>query len=71
MIGPLLFGFLVALAVLVGFVAMWRTLTARDPVEARLQEYGVDLQAVGAAGEAYAAPQRRAWSGVNRSTASR
>ena len=66
MAGPLLFGLLVALAVLVGFVALWRILRSQDPMEARLQEYGVDLQAVGAVSEDYAAPQRQAWSGVNR-----
>ena len=39
---PLLFGLLVAAAVLVGFAALWRITRSRDPVDARLQEYGVD-----------------------------
>lgn len=64
--GPLLFGLLVALAVLTGFVALWRILRSQDPIEARLHEYGVDLQAVGVEPAAQAAPWRRAWPGVTR-----
>lgn len=43
MIGPLFFGLLVALAVLIGFAAVWRTLRRMDPVDARLQEYGITV----------------------------
>ena len=39
MYGPLLFGLLVALAVVIGFAAGWRILRTSDPVEARLQEF--------------------------------
>src|SRR5512139_1225700 len=38
--GPLLFAVLVGFAVLLGFVALWRILGTRDPVEARLAEVG-------------------------------
>jgi tight adherence protein B len=41
MIGPLFFGLLVALVVLVGFAAVWRTLRSTDAVDARLKEYGI------------------------------
>ena len=37
----LLFGFLVASTVLAGFVAVWRIMSAQNPVEERLKEYGV------------------------------
>jgi tight adherence protein B len=56
--GPLLFGLLVALAVLLGFVALWRILRSRDPTEERLIEYGAgDAAPVG--GEAQPAIARR------------
>jgi tight adherence protein B len=38
--GPLLFAVLVGFAVLLGFVALWRLLGTRDPVDARLAEVG-------------------------------
>jgi tight adherence protein B len=38
--GPLLFAVLVGFAVLLGFLALWRRLGTRDPVEARLAELG-------------------------------
>jgi tight adherence protein B len=41
MIGPLLFGTLVGLGVLVLFMASLRTLAVRDPIGVRLKEYGV------------------------------
>ena len=67
MYGPLLFGLLVALAVLIGFVALWRTVRSRDPAEARLDEYGVGGQHdVGADSDADAPAPRRPWSGANR-----
>lgn len=37
----LLFGVLVALSVLTGFIAFWRVMATDDPVEARLKEYGM------------------------------
>ena len=39
--GPLTFAALVALGVLLGFVALWRLLTPKDLVEERLKQYGV------------------------------
>lgn len=36
---PLLFGFLVALSVLIGFIAVWRIVETRDPTENRLRRY--------------------------------
>jgi tight adherence protein B len=38
---PLLFGILIALTVLFGFVAVWRIMSVQDPVDERLKEYGV------------------------------
>jgi tight adherence protein B len=66
MIGPLLFGLLVALAIMAGFVALWRIMRSRDPVEARLAEYSVDgAELLGAEDEADTS-RRPAWRGVNR-----
>jgi len=62
---PLLFGALVALSVLVGFVGLWRTLASRDPLEARLQEYGAQAEAAEGA-RTREGGSRRAWPGVNR-----
>jgi len=39
--GPLVFGLLVALGVMIGFGAVWRFLYTEDPVEVRLREYGI------------------------------
>jgi tight adherence protein B len=65
--GPLFFGMLVALAVLIGFVALWRITPSQDPVEARLQEYGASgRQPVSADSDADAVRRRPAWPGVNR-----
>jgi hypothetical protein len=64
--GPLLFGALVALAVLIGFVALWRMVRSRDPVEARLKEYGADATAPAGAGVVAVATERRTWKGVDR-----
>ena len=36
MIGPLLFGVLIAIMILGGFLAVWRRANGRDPIEARL-----------------------------------
>jgi tight adherence protein B len=67
MYGPLLFGLLVALAVVIGFAAGWRILRSRDPVEARLQEFGVSEEELQSADDdPYAIGRRRAWPGVTR-----
>jgi tight adherence protein B len=41
---PLLFALLVGLAVMIGFVALWRLTAREDPVDARLKEYGVTAE---------------------------
>lgn len=65
MVGPLLFGLLVALAVLIGFVAVWRIVRSWDPVDARLAVYGAsETREIGL--ETAHRGQRHAWSGVNR-----
>jgi tight adherence protein B len=65
MIGPLLFGVLVALAVLVCFVALWRRAASRDPVDARLHQYSVAWE--GQAGTSPAGDAGKArWSGTGR-----
>jgi tight adherence protein B len=55
--GPLLFAVLVGFAVLLGFVALWRLLGTRDPVEARLAELGA--QSAAAENDATRAPSMR------------
>ncbi len=37
---PLLFGLLVTLTVMTGFIAVWRIMSAQNPVDERLKEYG-------------------------------
>jgi tight adherence protein B len=67
MYGPLLFGVLVSVSVLVGFAALWQVLRTRDPVEGRLQEYGADAyEHWGVDSGAYADERRRTWPGINR-----
>jgi tight adherence protein B len=41
---PLIFGGLVALSILIGFVALWRMAGVRDPVDERLKQYGVGAE---------------------------
>ena len=55
--GPLLFAVLVGFAVLLGFVALWRVLGTRDPVDARLAQVGG--QAVAAEDDATRPPAMR------------
>ena len=66
MAGPLLVGLLVALAVMLGFVALWRMLSTRDPIEARLEEYGVSGDQLDAAAAEGAATSRQRWPLVTR-----
>jgi len=72
---PLLFGLLVALGVLIVFVALWRILGTRDPIDARLQEYAVDETLAGTGSEAPEVkdrPRRREeWPTVSRILAMR
>lgn len=65
--GPLLFAMLVMVAVLSAFIALWQIVGRRpDPVEARLEEYGLSGLAVGGVGDEPSQLWRRAWPGVNR-----
>jgi tight adherence protein B len=65
--GPLLFGMLVALTVMIGFVALGRVVPTQDPIEARLKEYGVsEREPVSGDTDAHATRRRAAWPGVNR-----
>ena len=61
MIGPLLFAVLLALMVMILFVGFWRFAETKDPVDARLQEFGV--AAVITAGDA---GRRRKWPIITR-----
>jgi tight adherence protein B len=65
MLGPLLFGILLAISILVFFLALRGVLETRDPVDARLKQYGVSLEM-----EPEAAPakkgRRRSWPVINR-----
>jgi tight adherence protein B len=63
--GPLLFGGLLALGVMLAFAALVTRLQTRDPVEARLTEYGVG-QELEAAAESGPPGSRRKWPLVNR-----
>ena len=65
--GPLLFGLLVGLAVLVMFLALWRTVQTRDPVEVRMEEYGAGGEiALAADSQELVQGRRRAWESVSR-----
>ncbi len=65
--GPLLFGLLVMLAVLIFFVATWRLARASDPVEERLRQYGVTGEWIAAVDADPSSPRwRPAWPGINR-----
>jgi tight adherence protein B len=65
--GPLLAGVLVAIAIWLGFMALWQIQRSRDPVGSRLQEYGVAAADVLSPGlEASVTRRRRSWPGLNR-----
>ena len=65
--GPLLFGLLVGLAVLVMFLAMWRTIQTPDPVEVRMEEYGAGGEVtLSVDSEELVRGRRRAWAIVSR-----
>ena len=66
MTGPLLFGALVALAALMGFVALWRITGTRDPLEARLRQYDPGtIPAIAIDDESSSGPRRPASSKLN------
>jgi tight adherence protein B len=65
--GPLLFGLLVGLAILVMFAALWQTVRTRDPVEERMEEYGAGGEvALSVDSQELVRGQRRAWVTVGR-----
>jgi len=55
---PLLFGFLVALSVLIGFIAVWRIVETRDPTENRLRRYAESMAGPGVADQEGSPEQR-------------
>jgi tight adherence protein B len=65
MLGPLLFGILLAISIAIFFLALRGVLETRDPVDARLKEYGLSPEM-----EPEAAPakkgSRRSWPVINR-----
>ena len=65
MTGPLLFGILLAAAVMALFFAMGRILDQEDPLAARLKEYGLEDNFSGG-GHDGVGKERRKWSGVSR-----
>jgi tight adherence protein B len=65
MIGPLLFAILLALAVLLLFIAVWRYSVNRNPVDARLAEYGSESEESQSAAGGPAGRHRR-WTITNR-----
>jgi tight adherence protein B len=59
-LGPLITAALLALAIIIVFVGVWRTVRTSDPIEARLAQYGSAAKVSAAAPERDAvAPQRR------------
>jgi len=64
--GPVVFGVLLAASVAIGVVALWRLSDTRDPVDMRLQEYGVSTEAALPSDASATAASRRQWTGVTR-----
>jgi tight adherence protein B len=65
MLGPLLFGILLAISIVVFFLALRGVLETHDPVDARLKQYGVSLEMEPEAPQEKKGRQR-SWSLVNR-----
>jgi tight adherence protein B len=65
MLGPLLFGILLAISIAVLFLALRGVLETRDPVDARLKQYGVSLEMEPEAAQAKKG-RRRNWPMINR-----
>jgi tight adherence protein B len=63
---PALFAIAVALCVLIGFVATWRLLGQRDPVDERLRQFGVGPSELTAIDDAPGSYQRRQLASTNR-----
>src|SRR3972149_4950624 len=67
MMGPLLFGILIMLTVLIGFFGVWRVVRAVDPTEAPLAQFGFrNDAAVALSGGAYGKEPRAGLSAMNR-----
>jgi tight adherence protein B len=64
--GPLLFGAAVGLCVFIGFVAMWRLVGQRDPVDDRLRTFGVSGRELADLDDLAGSSRRPQWSGTNR-----
>jgi tight adherence protein B len=64
--GPLVFGVLVAVVVLIAFAAIWWVERRRDPVDERLREYASSERSAADAGRVARQPRRRAWLWANR-----
>ena len=62
--GPLLFAALVTLGVMVAFVGVWRIARPLDPIEERMQEYGLDGEMEGHGG--WDAEESTKWGTLNR-----
>jgi len=64
--GPLLFGVLVALGVLIAFAAIWWLERRRDVVDERLREYAASDREAATAARGAREPRQRAWLWANR-----
>jgi tight adherence protein B len=63
---PILFGILVAVGVILGFVGVWRIVQRRDPAGERLQRYATPEVAAGLEGDVQGGEQRRTLAGLGR-----
>ena len=66
MYGPLLFAGAVGLFVLIAFGATWRFAGQRDPVDRRLQQFGVSDRDLAGSDVGSSSSRRLTWSGTNR-----
>jgi tight adherence protein B len=64
--GPLLFGILVAVGVLLGFIAVWRVMGSRDPAGERLERYASLEAAAGVDADEGTTRPRRTLTGLGR-----
>ena len=70
MVGPLVVSVLVGVAVVLGFIGVWRVTATQDPVAQRLERYGESgLEPFVADSDGYSPQQRRGRAGGNRGLA--